>query len=102
MRLYSRNDTLLIAGLTAAAVVVFAKPLSQLLETAREVESASGLGLIPGLIILTVVLLLHAQGRRQEAKSQTTASAAEARQARERALELERLVAFGQALSRAL
>jgi diguanylate cyclase (GGDEF)-like protein len=102
MRLYSRNDTLLIAGLTAAVFVVFLKPIGKLLETAREIETSFGLGLIPGLIILTFVLILHTQGRRQEAKAQTSAAAAEARQARERAIELERLVSFGQALARAL
>lgn len=102
MRLYSRNDTLLIAGLTAAVFVVFMKPISSALEAAREIERSFGLGLIPGLIILTFVLIIHTQGRRQEAKVQTTSAAAEARQARERAVELERLVNFGQALARAL
>jgi diguanylate cyclase (GGDEF)-like protein len=102
MRLYSRSDLVLIAGLTAAGFVVFSRPLSRLIEAASSIERAWGLNLISGLIVLTVVLVLHAQSRRHELRAQTLAAAAVARQAQARAQELEQLVAFGASLARAL
>ncbi|MEW5984950.1 MAG: diguanylate cyclase [Acidobacteriota bacterium] len=102
MRLYSRSDLVLIAGLTAAAFVVFARPVTQVLTFANDVQTSLGLNLIPGLIILTVVLVAHTQGRRHEMRVQSLAAEAEARQAHERSVELERLMAFGADLSRAL
>src|SRR2546430_13721171 len=69
---------------------------------AREVERASGLGLIPALLILIVVFLFHQQGKRQEAKAQAAAAEAGAAAAEVRAEEMERLVTFGQSLGRSL
>lgn len=102
MRLLDRQDTVLLVGLTTALIVVFAKPIRYLLDGAREVEDTYGLALVPALIILTVVFLFHQQAKRQEMNAQAATSAAEARQERERAEELEQLVVFGQALARAL
>jgi diguanylate cyclase (GGDEF)-like protein len=102
MRLYSRNDLILIAGFTTAAFVVFSRPLARLLTYASEIEQLWGLNLISGLVILTVVMILHAQSRRQEMRAQTLALSAEAEVAQARARELERLVAFSAALARAL
>lgn len=102
MRLFARNDSFLLGGFTLALVVVFAKPLSNLLEMARAAEQSYGLSLIPALLILTVVFVLHQQQKWQESKAHARTSAAEARQAQARAEELERLVTFGHALGRSL
>lgn len=102
MSLFDRQDRLLIAGLLAALIVVFARPIRYLLDLAREVEQSSGLALMPALLILTVVFLFHQQGKRQEAKAQAAAAEADVEVARARALEMERLLMFGQALGRAL
>ena len=53
-----------------ALIVVFSRQVLTLIDRAREVERASGLGLIPALLILIVVFLFHQQGKRQESKAQ--------------------------------
>ena len=102
MNLVARQDRVLLGGLAVAMVVVFAKPIRYLLDLARDVERSSGLALVPALIILTVVFVLHLQGRRQEAKGRAAAAEAEALQSGTRASEMERLVTFGHALGRSL
>ena len=102
MRLFGRRDSILIIGLTVALGVIFARPIGRLLDIAREVEQASGLALIPALIILLVVFLLHQQAKRQEVKAEAIAAAAAAQESEARARDLERLVAFEQALARSL
>jgi diguanylate cyclase (GGDEF)-like protein len=102
MSLVNRQDRMLVAGLVAALVVVFARPLRYLLDLARDVEQSSGLALVPALLILTVVFLFHLQSKGQQAGIQAAAARAEAQEAGARAAEMERLVLFGQALGRAL
>jgi diguanylate cyclase (GGDEF)-like protein len=97
-----RQDRVLLVGLAATLLVVFARPIRYLLDLAYQVEQTSGLALIPGLIILTVVFLFHQQAKRQETKARTSALEADAMQAQLRAGEMERLVMFGQALGRSL
>jgi diguanylate cyclase (GGDEF)-like protein len=102
MHLFGRRDSVLIIGLTVAISVVFSRQISRLLDFAREAEQTYGLALIPGLIILTVVFLLHQQGKRQESKAEAVAAAATAREAQARTRDLERLVNFGHTLARSL
>lgn len=102
MKYVGNHDRLLLGGLAVALVVVFAKPIQYLLDLAREVEAGLGLSLLPALIILTGVFVLHQQRKRQEEQSLARTAAAEVQQAQARAAELERLVAFGEALGRAL
>jgi diguanylate cyclase (GGDEF)-like protein len=102
MPLFSRRDRVLIIGLTVALSVVFARPISRLLDFARDAEEAYGLALIPGLIILTVVFLLHQQAKRQESKAEALAAAATVREALAHTRDLEQLVSFGQTLARSL
>jgi hypothetical protein len=102
MHLFGRRDSVLVVGLTVALAVVFVRPIGRLLDLAREVEQASGLALIPALIILMVVFLLHQQGGRQEARAEAIASAAAAEEAEAHARALEQLLAFEQALARSL
>jgi diguanylate cyclase (GGDEF)-like protein len=102
MRVLGRRDSVLIIGLTLACTIVFARPISHLLDVALDVEREYGLALIPGLIILTVVFVLHQQGKRHEIKAEAVASAVSAEESEARAKHLEQLVALGQALARAL
>jgi diguanylate cyclase (GGDEF)-like protein len=102
MHLFSRRDRILIIGLTVALSVVFARQMSRLVDVAREAEETYGLALIPGLIILTVVFLLHQQSKRQESKAEAQAAATAAREALARTRDLEQLVNFGQTLARCL
>ena len=102
MNLVPRRDRVLLVGLAATALVVFARPIRYLLDLAYQVEQSSGLALIPGLIILTVVFLFHQQSKRQETKAHVAAAEAGTLQAEMRAGEMERLVMFGQALGRSL
>jgi diguanylate cyclase (GGDEF)-like protein len=102
VRLFSRRDRLLLIGLTAAVSVIFARRLSRLLDVARQDEQGYGLALIPGLIILTVVFLMHQLARRQEIKAEAAAAASAAREAEARARDLEMLITFGQSLARSL
>jgi diguanylate cyclase (GGDEF)-like protein len=97
-----RDDRVLLGGLAVTLLVVFARPIRYLLDLAYQVEQNSGLALLPGLIILTVVFLFQQQAKRQEIKSHTAALEADAMQAQARAGEMERLVMFGQALGRSL
>jgi len=102
MKLFGRQDLLLIGALTTALVVIFSKPISRLLDYAREAERQSGLTLLPALVLLTVAFLFHQYRRnaREHAKADNAELATRA--AQHRAEELERLVAFGQALGRSL
>jgi diguanylate cyclase (GGDEF)-like protein len=102
MRVFRRQDALLLAGLTAAVLIVFATPISRLLDYTRELEQQTGLTLIPALVVLTTVYLMHQLRKRYESQAQAAAAEAAKREAERRALELERLVAFGHGLARAL
>jgi diguanylate cyclase (GGDEF)-like protein len=102
MNLIARRDRALLAGLAIALFVVFARPVAYLLDVARQVEESSGLALVPALVILTVVFLFHQQSKRQEAKLRAVEAEANASQAHMRAVEMERMVNFGQALGRSL
>src|SRR5579862_1578651 len=102
MNLVARQDRVLVGGLAVAVIVLFARPIRHLLDLTQEVERTSGLALTPALLILAAVFLFHQQGKRQESKARTAAAQADATLAEARAVEMERLVTFGQALARAL
>jgi len=93
--LLRRGDLLLLGGFGIAVFVIFSEGLSRLLDYVRAVEQTSGLRLLPALVILTVVFVLHQYRKRQQ-------MGAEARVAADRVAEMERLVAFGQAIQRSL
>lgn len=102
MKVFGRNDLILIAGLTIAAVVVFSQPVGELLQMAQELDRTRGVQLLPALIILATVFIFHQVWKRQEMRAEALSSLAAARDATQRAREMERLVAFGQALARSL
>ncbi len=102
MRLITRNDASLVVGLVAGTVVIFQRPLRFVWEAARDMQQRYDVDLLPALTIFAVVFVFHEARKRQQAKAATLAAAAEARQARARSAELERLMTFSQALANAL
>lgn len=102
MKLFGRQDLLLIGALTTAMVIVFSSPISRLLDYAREIERQSGLTLMPALVLLTVAFFFHQYRRSHEQQAKAEAAMLATKDAEHRAEELERLVTFGQALGRSL
>lgn len=102
MRLFGRHDLLLLGGLAAALIIIFSAPISRLLDYAREIEKQSGLTLMPALVLLTVIYIFHQLRRRNQVTAKAAAAEAATLEAEHRAEEMERLVAFGQALGRSL
>lgn len=102
MRLFGRQDLLLIAALTTALIIIFSSPISRLLDYVRQIERESGLTLLPALVLLTAAYFIHQFRRHHQMQAQAAAAEAATREAERRAAELERLVSFGQALGRSL
>jgi diguanylate cyclase (GGDEF)-like protein len=102
MRLLEKNDTSLAIALVAGALVIFQKPLRIVIDFARDIELYYNIDLIPGLVVLAGAFAFHQYKKRQQARGAAAAAAAEALLERQRAAELERLVAFGSALGSAL
>ena len=102
MKLFGRQDLLLIGALTTALIVIFSSPISRMLDYAREIERQSGLTLIPALVLLTVAFLFHQYRRNHQDQAKAAAAEMATKAAQHRAEELERLVGFGQALGRSL
>jgi diguanylate cyclase (GGDEF)-like protein len=102
MRIFGRNDFVLAGGLTIALVVLFSRPVAHLLDFAREIDQTRDVQLLPALTILATVFVFHQLWKRHEVRAEAAASAAIARDATQRAHEMTRLVAFGQALGRSL
>src|SRR5438128_12231745 len=102
MNRMARQDRVLLGGLAVALFVVFARPIRYILDQARVAEESSGLALVPAAIILTAVFVFYSQRKRKEAKAGAVAAQADAVQSEARAVEMERLVTFGQGLGRAL
>ena len=102
MRLITRNDASLVAGLIAGTLVIFQRPLRFVWETAWDVQERYHVDLLPALTIFVGVFIFHEARKRQQAKAEALAAAADAAQARQRSAELERLMTFSQALANAL
>ena len=102
MRLIDRNDLFLLLGLSVALGVIVSQPLGDLLDYIHTIEEASGLQLLPGLVILAVAYSFHQVRKRHETRARALTLEAEARQATARAAEMERLVNFGRALAESL
>jgi diguanylate cyclase (GGDEF)-like protein len=102
MRFFGRQDLLLIAALATALVIVFSSSISRALDYAREIERQSGLTLMPALVLLTGAFFFHQYRRNHQQQAKAEAAMLATKEAEHRAEELERLVAFGQALGRSL
>ena len=102
MKIFGRQDLLLIAALTTALAIVFSSSISRGLDYAREIERQSGLTLMPALVLLTAAFFFHQYRRNHQQRAKADAAMLATKEAEQRAEELERLVAFGQALGRSL
>lgn len=102
MKIFGRQDALLIGALATALIIVFSTQISRLLDFAREIERQSGLTLVPALVLLTGAFFFHQYRRNHQEQARTEAAMLATKEAEHRAEELERLVMFGQALGRAL
>lgn len=102
MRLITRNDASLAVGLIAGTVVIFQRPLRVVWEAASDVQERFNVDLLPALTILVSVFIFHEARKRQQARAEARAALAEAAQVRLYSAELQRLMAFGQALANAL
>ena len=102
MRLFGRNDIALLGCLAVALFVAFNRPLQEMFDFVREVEDTYQVRLLPALLILVVTFIFHQFRKRQEVRLAALASATAAADATARAEEMERLIAFGQAIARSL
>ena len=102
MRLFGRNDIVLLGCLAVALFVLFNRPLQEGFDFVREVEETYQVRLLPALLILVGTFIFHQYRKREEVRTAALASAASAQEATARAEEMERLIAFGQAIARSL
>ena len=102
MRLVGRHDLYWLVVITVAVFAIFSRPLGVALDYAHALDQDRGLQLLPALVILTAALVFHQFRKRHEMRAKASAADIEARLATGRAVEMERLVAFGQALARSL
>jgi diguanylate cyclase (GGDEF)-like protein len=101
LRITGRHDPLLLAGFAFALLVIFQPSIQVGLDAARQIERHYGVALIPALMLLSVMFIFHQYAARREMKAEAAAAATEAALAKARAEELEHLMQFGQALTRA-
>jgi diguanylate cyclase (GGDEF)-like protein len=102
MRLFGRNDIVLLGTLVVALFVLFNQPLQQMFEFVREIEDTYKVRLLPALMILVSVFMFHQYRKREEVRLAATAASSAAQEATSRADEMERLIAFSQAIARSL
>jgi len=102
MRLFGRNDIVLLGTLAIALWVVFSQPLQQVFDFVRDIEDTYQVRLLPGLMILVGMFVFHQYRKREEVRVSARAAATAAEMATTRAEEMERLIAFGQAIARSL
>jgi diguanylate cyclase (GGDEF)-like protein len=102
MRLFGRNDIVLLGGLAVALFVLFSQPLQHLFDFVREIEDTYKVQLLPAFMILVALYSFHQMRKREEVRVAAMASARAAEEATARSEEMERLIAFGQAIARSL
>jgi diguanylate cyclase (GGDEF)-like protein len=102
MNIFGRQDILLVSAFIAAIVVIFSSSISALLDYIREIENRSGLTLLPALVLLIGAFYINQMRRSHQQQAKADAAELATREAQHRAADLERLVAFGQALGRSL
>ena len=102
MRLYQRQDAILVGGLAVACLIVFAPLISRSLDMVREAERQYGVTLLPGLIVLIGVFVFHQLQKRLAQRAHAAATTAASKQVEERVHDLDCLVSFGHALARSL
>src|SRR4029078_9188051 len=102
MRLFGRNDIIVLGGLAVSLFIVFSQPLGKMFDFVREIEVTYQVQLLPAFMILVALYSFHQVRKREAVRVAALASAAAAAEATARAEEMERLIAFGQAIARSL
>ena len=102
MRLFGRNDIVLVGALALGLIVLFSQPLQGVFDFVRDIEDTYQVRLLPALLILVGIFTFHQYRKREEVRVAALASATAAADATTRAEEMERLIAFGQAIARSL
>jgi diguanylate cyclase (GGDEF)-like protein len=100
MKRPGRQDLLPLVGLTVAIIVLFSPPLTRVFSLARGFEDRIGLALLPALAVAAASVAYHLINRRHGAKLSHTITEISRQEGERRAEEIERLVAYGQALGR--
>ena len=95
MRLMARSDVTLLCGLAVSLYVGFSSRIEQLLDNVYELDQRRSLQLRPALVILVGVFIFHLLRKRREMRVAAHIASA-------RVEEVERLIAFGHAVSRSL
>jgi diguanylate cyclase (GGDEF)-like protein len=101
MKITGRQDLLPLAGLALAILVLFSPPLTRVFSYARRIEAQSGLAVLPALLVLAGTLVIHLVRRRHLAQTAREVADVRHREGQHRTEEIERLIAYGQALGRA-
>lgn len=101
MKITGRQDLLPLAGLALAILVLFSTPLTRVFSYARRIEAQSGLAVLPALLVLAGTLVVHLVRRRHLTQTAREVGDVRHREGQLRAEEIERLIAYGQALGRA-
>src|SRR5688500_18169798 len=81
MRLFGRNDIVLLGGLAVALFVLFNRPLQEMFDFVREIEDAYNVRLLPALMILVGLFVFHQFRKREEVRVAALTSAAAAEHA---------------------
>jgi diguanylate cyclase (GGDEF)-like protein len=102
MRLFGRNDLVLLGALAVGLIVLFNPPFERVFDFVRDIEDMYQVRLLPALLILVGAFVFHQYQKREEVRLGALAAASAAKDATARADEMERLIAFGQAIARSL
>jgi diguanylate cyclase (GGDEF)-like protein len=100
MKTPGRQDLLPLVGLAVAIIVLFAPPLTRVFSSARAFEERIGLAILPALAVAAASVAYYALNRRHVTTLSDTVADVRKLEGDLRAEEIERLVAYGQALSR--
>jgi diguanylate cyclase (GGDEF)-like protein len=101
MKTPGRQDLLPLVGLAVAMIVLFSPPLTRVFSMARAWENQIGLAIVPALVLVAVSAGYYLLNRRHVAQLTDTVAEIRRHEGERRAEEIEHLVAYGQALSRA-
>jgi diguanylate cyclase (GGDEF)-like protein len=106
MRQFVRQNGLLLIGFALSVLVLLAPPIARVLDWVHDVERERQLRFLPALVVLTVTYLFNIVSKRSKTQTQAAAEAAAAdvakRESNRRAMEMQRLVAFANAVATAL
>jgi len=100
MKRPGRQDLLPLVGLAVAMIVLFSPPLTRVFTSARAFEERIGLAIVPAIGVLIASLAYFLINRRHLATISEAVSVIRRGEHDVRAEEMERFVAYGQALGR--